>query len=358
MPGICILSASAQVADYLRGGILAGRWGGMMPGGHGLAIELGVGVNTVEAALRQLEAEGLLINQGRRRGRLIRPPEGGIIRAVLRVALLLSEVYDFNDRLVGSLPRELEKGGHLPLDPGKSMHDLKMDPARIARLVRDTAADAWVVVGGSREVLEWFSCQDAPAFAFFGRRTGLRIAGAGPDNVTPVLNATRHMIGLGHRRIVIICRRERRVPSPGNVERAFLEELAKHGIPSGEYNLPDWQEETGAGLRKVLDSLFRTTPPTALILDEAQVLAAVLQFLAQRNIQVPRDVSLFCTFSDPVFDFCVPAMASIRWETKHAARCLLRWAGRVAEGVNDRRQILFPAEFVEGGSIGPANPRD
>jgi DNA-binding LacI/PurR family transcriptional regulator len=325
-----------------------------MPGGEGLAAELGVGVNTVEAALQQLEAEGLLINQGRRRGRLIRLPEGGITRAALRVAVLASEVEDFNETFLASLPHALEGAGHLPVNPGKSMHDLRMDVGRIARLVKETAADAWVVVAGSRGVLEWFSAQEVPAFALFGRRTGLPIAGAGPDNVTPYLAATRRMIELGHRRIVNICRRERRVPNPGNAERALLAELAKHGIPAGAYNLPDWQE-TALGLRKLLGSLFQTTPPTALILDEAPILAAVLQFLAQQNLQVPGDVSLFGTFSDPTFALQVPAIAEIRWDKRQATRSVLRWANHVASGREYRRQTLILAEFNPGGTIGPVN---
>lgn len=327
-----------------------------MPGGDSLAAVLGVGVNTVEAALRQLEAEGLLINQGRRRGRLIRLPEGGNMRAALRVAILVSEVADYDENLIASLPRDLEQAGHLPVNPGKSMHHLKMDVGRIVRLVKETAADAWVVVAGSREVLEWFSAQEFPAFALFGRRSGLPIAGTGPDNVTPFMAATRRLIALGHRRIVAICRRERRVPNPGNAERALLNELAKHGIPSGDYNLPDW-EETGEGLKKLLGSLFRTTPPTALIIDEAPVLAAAQQFLAHRSIQVPRDVSLFLTFSDPTFALCVPAMAEIRWDTRQATRAIMRWANRIAAGKDDRRQILIPAEFFPGGTIGPVGGR-
>jgi DNA-binding LacI/PurR family transcriptional regulator/DNA-binding transcriptional regulator YhcF (GntR family) len=356
MAKLRILTASEQVAEHLRSGLLVGRWSGTMPGGDGLAAELGVGVNTVEAALRQLEAEGLLVNQGRRRGRLIQLPEGGITRVALRVAVLLSEIEDFNESFIASLWHDLEQAGHLPVNPGKSMHDLGLDVERIARLVKNTPADAWVVVAGSREVLEWFSAQEIPAFALFGRRTGLPIAGTGPDNLTAYVAATRWMIDLGHRRIVNICRRERRVPSPGNIERALLEELTKHGIAAGDYNLPDW-EETSEGLRKVLYSLFKTTPPTALIIDESPILAATQQFLAQRNIQVPRDVSLFCTFSDPTFAFLMPAMAEIRWDKSQATRAILRWSNRVAKGREDRRQTLIPAEFVPGGSIGPVNLR-
>ena len=42
-------------------------------------------------------------------------------------------------------------------------------------------ADAWIIVSGSRPLLEWFVFKEIPVFALFGRRRGLLIAGAGPD---------------------------------------------------------------------------------------------------------------------------------------------------------------------------------
>jgi hypothetical protein len=62
----------------------------------------------------------------------------------------------------------------------------------------------------------------------------------------------------------MLCREERRKPQPGFVERLFLQELETRGILTGSYNLPDWgntMEEFHAGL----DSLFRISPPTALL---------------------------------------------------------------------------------------------
>jgi hypothetical protein len=48
-------------AGFVREGLLAGRWGGTLPGETKLALELGVCRHTLRAALRVLEAEGLLV---------------------------------------------------------------------------------------------------------------------------------------------------------------------------------------------------------------------------------------------------------------------------------------------------------
>jgi DNA-binding GntR family transcriptional regulator len=64
MPLLRSLSVSAQAAAHLRAEIERGHWMGKLPGVHQLAAELGVNRKTVEAALRQLEHEGLLQGQG------------------------------------------------------------------------------------------------------------------------------------------------------------------------------------------------------------------------------------------------------------------------------------------------------
>ena len=84
------LSAAEQVAAHLREELARGRWSGTMPGQAKLAKELAVSRVTAEAALRQLETEGLLIGQGPGRSRLI-PESGENTPKPLRVAILLHE---------------------------------------------------------------------------------------------------------------------------------------------------------------------------------------------------------------------------------------------------------------------------
>ena len=71
MPPLRILSPSEQVADHLKGELLRGRWMNSIPGVPSLAAEMGVNRKTVDAALRQLDSEGVLIPQGAGRKRLI-----------------------------------------------------------------------------------------------------------------------------------------------------------------------------------------------------------------------------------------------------------------------------------------------
>ncbi len=272
----------------------------------------------------------------------------------MRVALLVTD--HFSEEYKIELFHQLVEAGHLPFHVTKTLVELGMDVGCVARLVNRTEADAWVVVSCSREILEWFSRQPKPAFAMFGRRGRVSIAAAGPDKAPPFAAATGRLIGLGHRRISLVCRRQRRLPQPGHPERAFLDELAAHGIPTGPFNLPDW-EESKTGFVTLLDSLFGATPPTALILDESFLFNAAFHYLAKRGLRVPQDVSLVCTDDDSDFAWCEPSVAHIRWDYRPVVRRVVRWAANVSHGKDDRRQTLTKAEFVAGGTIGPAKDR-
>lgn len=352
MKHVSFLSITDQVSEHLRAEIQRGRWRGAMPGKHQLAAELGVNNKTVEAALRQLEKTGLLSSQGAGRNRRINFRPRTSSRA-LRIALLLNEgEQDKKTELFIMLANALAEIGHTVINPSKSLAELRFDPKRVAALVRQTEADAWIIAAGSRDVLEWFASQPTPAFALFGHRIGLKIPAVSPDKPPAVAAATRHLIEFGHRRIVLLCRKIRRLPRPGLSETVFLETLRAHDCPVSDYNLPDW-EETNEGFQAGLRALFRVTPPTALIVDEVTYFVATMQFLLSHGIRVPRDVSLVSTDDDPAFAHCHPSIACITWDKHPAVRRILQWAGHVSRGKPDLRQTLTPAKFVPGGTTGP-----
>ncbi len=350
MPFPSFLTITDQVAEHLRAEILRGRWTGTLPGKHELAADLGLNNKTIEVALRQLEKDGLLISQGVGRRRRINP-KGGKSSRSLRVAILtLEEEADRRLDYMVDLYHSLSEAGHTVFYAPQSQTQLRFNLKKIAQLVEQTPADVWLVLAGSREVLEWFASRTKPVFALFGRRQGLRMAGFGPNKVPACVAATRKLIELGHRRVVLLCRRIRRLPSPGPSEQAFLEELSAAGIKTGEYNLPDWEEFSG-GFQKCLDGLFQVTPPTAVIVDEAPWFVATLQFLASRGIRVPNDVSLICTDNNDAFAGCVPTIACMTWDTRPLVQRVVQWASNVSRGRVDFRQSTTPSEFVSGGSI-------
>jgi DNA-binding LacI/PurR family transcriptional regulator/ribosomal protein S25 len=352
MPLLRTLSVSAQAASHIRTELERGRWCDVIPGVYQLAVELGINRKTIEAALRQLEHEGLLQGQGQGRKRRIVMPTVKSARS-MRVAILLYEPSDRHLDYIVELQHALEEAGHTVSMAAKALTELKMDVSRVSRLVAQTPADAWILLSGSREITAWFCQQPKPAFALFGRQEGLTIAATGPNKIPAFAAAARHLVGQGHSRIVLVARRGRRLPELGRSESSFINELKACGIQISDFNLPDW-EETKEGLHTLLLSLFRVTPPTAMLIEEAPIFAAVQQFLASAGIRVPQQVSLICTDADPTFVWCTPSISHIRWDAEPLVRRMVRWAANVSQGKKDVRQTVAPAEFVIGGTTGPA----
>ena len=355
MKPVRLLSAAEQVAAHLRDEVLRGGLGERLPGVHQLAAELGVNHKTVAGAIRLLEKECLLEPQGTGRSRRVLSPRG-FKPPALRVGILAVEPADCGLNYMVELRHELAEAGHTVFFAPKFLYDLRMDVRRVSRVVDRNPADAWLVLGGSRELMEWFAGRGNPVFALFGRRRGLPIASAGPDKSTALVEAMHDLARLGHRRIVLLTRRMRRVPVPGAFEQAFLDELTRHGIDPSPYHLPDWEENID-GFHALLEELFRVTPPTALIVDEVPFFLAVRQFLAERGMRVPRDVSMICTDASPDFEWCRPRISHIRWDSRPLVRRVVRWVSNVAGGREDRKHTFTPAEFVRGETIGPAGQR-
>jgi DNA-binding LacI/PurR family transcriptional regulator/DNA-binding transcriptional regulator YhcF (GntR family) len=340
-----------QVVEILRDGMLSGRWRDTLPGRDQLAVELGVSHTTMEAAMRRLAMEGLLVSQGTGKRRRIVLPSGSTIWRHFKLSILVYESADRYSPLLMGLLDQLNKNGITAKFAAKSLLDLGMDAKKVSRFVRSVPSDAWIVGAGTHEVLEWFSNESVPVFAFFGGWTRLPVAGVGVrKDIQPVI---RQLVDLGHRRIVLLARGTHTNPEKQLFIRNFLNSLRNEGIEPGSYNLPVFGYQPKE-LHRCLDSLFKVSPPTAIFVSEGHIMLAVRDYLARRGILAPRDVSLICFDHDQSFDWCDPVVAHYAWDIPPITRRVVRWAKNVARGKDDHRQTFSMSRFIEGGTIGPA----
>lgn len=350
------LSTVEQLAAHLRAEITSGSLRDALPGVHRLAREMAVSTKTVVAAVRQLEKEGLVVSQGERRRSLIQS-HAQHKKEGLHVRVLRYDKGDENLPYLIDLMHRLREVGHQADYAPKSLQDLKMDPRKLARMVKAHPADVWIICAGSVDVLKWFADRPIPAFAMFGRMSGLDLPGVVPRKIPAMHAAVDRLVSLGHQRIVLLAREDHRVPEPALFEQAFLDRLRHHGIVVGSFNLPDW-EETREGLSRILDSLFQYTPPTALFISEAQFFLGVYQYLAGRQIRVPEDLSLICTDPALSFDWCHLPVSHIEWNPKPVIRAVLKWLHGIVRGDEKKTQVRYRTKFIEGGTIGPARTRN
>lgn len=340
-----------QTAAALMEGIERGKWSHELPGRQILADEFGVDPKTVERALQQLEQKGVLVCQGRGRKRRIASKKSS--RNVLKITFLTYEKSDHIQVYHEELLERIRQAGHVASIAAKTMHDLGMNVNRVTRYVQSVETDAWIVSSGSREILEWFARQPVPVFAEFGRNDGIPLPSVKIDKVPAMRSAVRKLVSMGHRRIVMLAREERRKPTPGETELQFLKELEAHGIKTGPYNLPDWTNNI-ADYHRCLDSLFGKTPPTALFITEAPHFMTTVLYLSRRGIMVPQDVSLICHDPDTAFSWCQPMATHISWDIRQVANHVLDWVNRLASGKNIANQSFVNATLVGDGTMGPA----
>lgn len=345
------LSTSEQLANHLRQQILNGVLRGNLPGVNQFVQTLGVNSVSVAKAIQQLEREGLVIHQGSRRVRLIAPITH-TKPGSLKIGLLYYDAGNAlrHDALV--IKQELIDAGYTVVVAPKSMMEMKMDPKRIASLVRSMNIDAWIIYAGSRQVLEWFEQQDIPAFALYGRLNQVNLASMGIRKSLVLAELVRKLVGMGHKRIVMLAREERRKPHLGFLEQLFIDELEAQGIKTGAYNIPDW-DDSPEGLEQVIHALFKHTPPTALIVGDSLLFHAVQVHLAQKGIFAPRNISLFCNDFEQSFMWNLPEIAHIQWDHRPSVRRVIQWAKNIAGGKDDRKKSHTKAVLHLGGTIGP-----
>lgn len=351
------LGIREQVTETLREGFRSGRWAGVLPGVRSLAKELQVSCGTLQAALKTLEAEGLIEGKGAGARRAVcRHAAIATEHRALRVGMLceepLREEYVLNQAILLDVSQKLEAAGHLPFFAEKSQRELHRSPQRILKMMTDAHADAWIVINAGRDVLETLSAELAvPFVAVGGPGAGLPIASTGSEMEHVTRECVRRLIQAGHERIVFAAPLRYRHPKPMSSMRGFLAELEAHGIRPGTFNTPDW-DYTAAGFNALLVTLFSLTPPTALILEDTRQVAATYAFLAACRIPPERvAICLLCT--DATLDWLMPRPATVEIDIDNQIRFITDWVETCAQGRPHRERILFPARLLLGDAFVP-----
>ncbi len=355
-------SVIEQIADHLRQGFRLGHWCGQLPGVRVLVRELGVSKDTVEAALRLLEADGYLQSSGPGRRKEIvasRDLKGGF--RTLRVGVVLSDplpqINLYAQQVMLEVIRRIENAGHTCVTAERSMRELGNKPARIARMIESAKADAWVAYSAERETLEWFVSRAIPVLAVGGGFPGLPVASSASRVDEAIRDSVRALTAQGHRRIVAISPDSWRLPAPSLTGQAFLSALEECGHSPTTYNLPPW-EQTPEGLDKLLESLFLITPPTALIFVQPAFHVAALEFFGRKGIEVPRDVAVISMTTGPMFSLLPRRPAHFKWPVEEHIRRVDRWVKCLAKGGTDIAQMTFSATFEPGETIAPVKGRE
>ena len=78
---------------------------------------------------------------------------------------------------------------------------------------------------------------------------------------------------------------------------------------------------------------------------------AATQFLLNRGLRVPQDVSLICCNPAPYFKRYQPSISHVRWNDQLMVNRIGHWANNISHGKEDTRQTMIDAKFIEAGPV-------
>jgi DNA-binding LacI/PurR family transcriptional regulator len=140
---------------------------------------------------------------------------------------------------------------------------------------------------------------------------GSEVRSVGTTNWQGGLTATRHLIGLGHRRIAVIGGPASLWSSRARVD-GYRAAMLEAGLPLEETFICRDDFSVDGGKRRATELLSMPDGPTAIVTGSDAQAFGVLQALGQLRLRAPDDVSVVGFDDVPVANWATPALTTVR----------------------------------------------
>ncbi|WP_172292599.1 LacI family DNA-binding transcriptional regulator [Pseudoruegeria sp. HB172150] len=238
---------------------------------------------------------------------------------------------------------------------------------QLAWNLRNAVVDGFLLycLEEARDLIDEARDRHLPYVALYVDRRETGIPAVGIDEAAAARLATQHLLDLGHRRFAILAM-EFTAGSSGpvtleTVDTAFysatsgraigtLDTLEEAGIP--RTSVPIHETLTDADtVAEALERIFAASePPTAFVAQSDAIALYALDWLTERGISVPGDVSLIGFDDIPEAAVSTPPLTTIRQPLKDIARHAVDAILDPQDGV--LRKVL-PVELVVRNSTAP-----
>jgi len=165
------------------------------------------------------------------------------------------------------------------------------------------------------------------------------------DHQAGALEATRHLIELGHRRIAHICG-SKATPSTARRLEGYREALAAAGLPAPpELLYPgDFLMQSGAaGMEKLLQL---AEPPTAVLCGNDEMAFGAIRMLHKLDLSVPGDVSIVGFDDQNMAEFYNPPLTTVHIPRHELGRRAALELIEQLEGRDVAREVVLPTRLV------------
>ncbi len=267
------------------------------------------------------------------------------------VGVLTQEINrEYHGDILMGIELGLEGSGWHPVFASASVVD---ESTQAQALVTNHRVDALVIIGGKMPDEKMLRFAEIVPLVVIGRLVaGLEERCIQVDNLEGALTATRHLIQLGHRRIVHIAGRMDHQHSRDRVE-GYRRALGEAGIPVDWEMIVEGDFEEPSGYSAVHDLLEKEIPFSAVFAASDLMAIGARLALYHHKLAVPEDVSLIGFDDLRAATYCIPPLATVRQPRMEMGR----GAALALLSVLAGKPLSLPAyhlEFVARASTGPA----
>lgn len=358
-PGI--KSAAEQVAESLTEAIRSGRYPGRLPGYRRLMRDFSLSRGVAESALALLAERGVVRAAGeRRRHEAIRSARGGAsAKAVHRRRVLLLSMDAESDPhalLSRNVARWSEAITAAKLDLRVEFLDAvqaRRPHRRWDELLNEATPDRLLLIAPSEPVSRWAVTTGVRTLCLGGVYPKGEVDGLGVSAQTMMVHAIDRLASLGHRDFCLPL--AGRIPVFADAAREVVRtRLEAHGVRYIPRLHTPSREECDAELyRELLESRLRERIPSAMLVFDANELAAAQWVLQLRGLRVPEQVSLVVLGELPYETWWSAAggPARFHFDEERLTRALVKRLS-VPDGTPFLQQLIALG-FVPGGTMGP-----
>lgn len=216
----------------------------------------------------------------------------------------------FYDAILQGVVRGLGGSGYFPI-----FADGQWEPETEKEAVRtflQRKIDGLVIIGGTLDASQLNTYNEQiPTVAVARRIPGFEENNLYIDNISASYEATKHLIGLGHRRIAHITGRTDHPDSSDRLE-GYASALAEAGIAVIPELIVEGNFRRQSGVLAV-DMLFaRGVSFSAIFAANDQMAYGTRLALFRRGIRVPDDLSLVGFDDEPAAAFMIPPLTTVR----------------------------------------------
>jgi len=348
-----------EVAEILANEIRDNRWGGVLPGYRSLGELLGVGRRAIQGALEILTTDRILLPANGTRARQINPdyrrthsPD----KRIRIVAPVEREELDFVNRsIITEFQLSLGREWNFEHRKTRAYH-LKHPGKVLDQLVDRNPNCRWVFLSPTYVMARWAERSSLDIICLGGDVIGTSMRTLSVSASEIIATHTEQLLDLGHKRICIPFR-----PSSPEGTAKLNQRLSslftEHGVPFNHlYNLPTVRTSRSEGFWRLLEKLFASTPPTAIVATSVKWYLLIISYCQEKGINIPGDISLALQMDDPLVDWIRPKPPTIEFPIRRFVSKLDLWAARGPEAIPPGVTMLKP-KFKNGQSIAPPPKR-